>query len=116
MTARSIGSLLFGCFALIDLCGAAGTEPDGRLLAIYAPKPEYPVLPNGHLPQGSGMFLLQIDPKTGVVKSVSVEKSTGSAVLDKTTIDCLRRWKFIRNAGVSKVKIPFTYTATGTFY
>ncbi len=109
----SVASIFVALAIATRICNATDTEPDGRVLATYAPKPDYPVLPNGKLPEGSGLFLLKVDPKTGIVRSVSVEKSTGSAFLDKSTIDCLKRWRFIRNAGVSKVKVPFTYTAHG---
>lgn len=83
-------------------------EPEPKALAIYAPQPLYPSLRNGKKPEGSGIFLVHIDPKTGVVRSVSVEKSTGFAILDKAAIDAYRRWKF--RPGNSKAKIPITFT------
>ena len=108
---RYVALVLSALAIVTHLCAATDIEPGGRVVATYAPKPDYPVLPNGNLPEGSGMFLLKIDPKTGIVKSVSVEKSTGWPILDKSTIDCLKQWRFIR--GVPKVKVPFTYTAHG---
>src|SRR5690242_6567793 len=110
---RFVSSLFFPLAIFASLCSAKGSETDDRAVATYAPKPGYPVLPNGKLPEGSGMFILRIDPKTGLVKYVSVEKSTGSPLLDKSSIDCLKRWRFMPNPRLSRVKVPFTYTAHG---
>jgi TonB family protein len=106
-------SLLFTVAALTHLCHAAGTEPDGRVLATYAPLPEYPAEARARNLEGDGMFLLHLDQKKGTVRSVSVEKSTGYRLLDNAAIDSLKRWKFIRNIDVPMVKVPFTFTTHG---
>jgi periplasmic protein TonB len=90
----------------------AGSPP--KAVAIYAPAPEYPALANGKRPEGSGIFVLHINAKTGVVKSVSVTKTTGSPILDKAAIDAVRRWKF--RPGSPLVRIPMTLTAHGATY
>jgi len=86
-------------------------DPPTHAIAYYAPKPEYPTLPDGSRPEGSGVFVLHIDLRTGRVKSVSVEKSTGFAILDKAAIDCYKQWRF--NRGVPMVKCPITFTTHG---
>ena len=86
-------------------------EPPPRVVAFYAPKPEYPAEARAHNLEGRGMFVVRINPKTGHVKSVSVEKSTGSAILDKAAMDAFRQWKF--TLGTPVVKIPMTFTASG---
>jgi len=111
MRFRLVTYVVAGATAASALLNA---EPEGKVLAVYAPKPEYPVLPNGERPEGSGIYVIHINPKTGLVRSVSIEKSTGHKVLDDAVINSLKRWKFIK--GTPVVKVPFTFTATGQFY
>jgi TonB family C-terminal domain len=82
---------------------------DGKCLAIYAPRPEYPHLADFSRPEGTGLFICQIDVKSGQVTSVSIAKSTRHASLDRATVDCLRRWRFTPGA-CSRVKIPITFS------
>jgi len=86
-------------------------DPPAHAIAYYAPKPEYPTLPDGSRPEGSGMFVLHINPKTGLVKYVTVEKSTGFAILDRAAIDSYKQWRF--NHGVPIAKCPNTFTTHG---
>jgi periplasmic protein TonB len=79
-----------------------------KAFAVYAPRPSYPVLPNGQKPQGNGVFIVAINSKTGLVDSVSVKKSTGWAILDKAAIDALRRWKF-RIPSKPTVDVPIQF-------
>jgi periplasmic protein TonB len=79
-----------------------------KAFAFYAPRPSYPVLPNGQKPQGNGVFIVAINSKTGLVDSVSVKKSTGWAILDKAAIDALRRWKF-RIPSKPTVDVPIQF-------
>ena len=86
---------------------------DRKCLAIYAPRPEYPSLPNGQRPEGKGLFICHIDAKTGRVTSVSIAKSTGFAILDKAAIDCYKRWRFQPDTCARDVKIPLEFTKHG---
>ena len=86
-------------------------DPIPKAVAYYAPKPEYPAEARARNIEGSGMFVLHINPRTGRVTSVSIEKSTGSAILDKAAIDSYMQWRF--NRGVPMVKCPITFTAHG---
>ena len=81
----------------------AQSEPKAH--AYYAPRPYYGL----GWPEGSGIFTVNINPKTGLVTSVSVKKSTGSAALDKSAIDALRRWKF-RVPTKPSVEVPITFS------
>jgi TonB family protein len=78
-------------------------------LAIHAPPPKYPTLPNGQRPEGKGLFICHIDPSTGWVKSVSVAKSTGFAMLDAEAIRCLSQWRF-KPGCAPDVKMPITFS------
>jgi len=92
------------------------TRVDGgekKCLALYAPRPEYPSLPNGPRPEGKGLFICHIDAKTGRVTSVSITKSTGFAILDKAAIDCFKRWRFKPDTCAREVKMPLEFTTHG---
>jgi TonB family protein len=84
------------------------SEAESKCLAIYAPPPKYPTLPNGQRPEGKGLFVCHIDVKTGWVMSVSVAKSTGFSVLDVEAIDCFKRWRF-KPGCAPDVKMPITF-------
>jgi TonB family protein len=61
---------------------------------IYAPRPVYPESARLARTTGDGFFIMRIQIRTGRVKTVQVERSTGSQVLDSTIIDTLQRWRF----------------------
>jgi TonB family protein len=84
-----------------------------KCLAIYAPRPAYPLLPNGQRPEGKGLLICHIDAKTGRVTSVSIAKSTGFAILDEAAVDCYKRWRFKPDTCARDVKIPFEFTTHG---
>ena len=86
---------------------------EGKCLAIYAPRPEYPSLPNGHRPEGKGLFICHIDAKTGCVTSVSIAKTTGFEILDQAAIDCYKRWRLKPDTCSREVKIPLEFTTHG---
>jgi TonB family protein len=78
----------------------------------------YPVYPyearNEHL-AGSGVVLLNVDPRTGYVTSARMLKSTGYHILDQAALDARRQWRF-KPGTVRKMRIPFTFTLTGVKY
>ncbi len=113
MRILSVFLLLTALPMLIAPREATCAEPEGRALCIYAPKPEYPLQARAHDLEGSGMFVLHLDQRKGTVQSITVEKSTGFAVLDSAAIDCLKRWRFIKDVDVPMVRVPFTFTTHG---
>lgn len=86
-----------------------------KVLALSAPRPEYPYEARRQRVTGSGVAVLTIDLATGYVVEVRVVRSTGHAVLDGATISGLRRWRF-RPGTVSSVQTPITYTLTGASF
>jgi TonB family protein len=84
-------------------------DTHGRCIAIYTPKPDYPALPNGEKPEGEGLFICRVDVRTGLVKSVSISKSTGHSILDKAAVDSFKRWKFQPGTCAPDVKIPLGF-------
>ena len=91
------------------------TTGAARVLALSAPRPEYPYEARRQRVTGSGVALLTVDPATGCVTDVRMLRSTGSTVLDNATISGFRRWRF-RAGTVSSVQSPITYTLTGAAF
>jgi TonB family protein len=110
MARVSLFSLLI---ILVTLTREASAEPAGRQLCTYAPLPEYPAEARARDLAGNGVFVLHLNRKAGTVTSVTVEKSTGFAILDNAAIASLKRWRFIKNIDVPMVKVPFTFTTHG---
>jgi len=62
---------------------------------------------------GSGLALLKIDTGTGAVKSVTITKSTGHEILDKSALSAYRRWRFVPHT-ISQTEVPIIFTALGS--
>ena len=86
-----------------------------KAVAIYAPRPDYPIEARERHLTGSGVALLQIDPRTGYVISARMEKSMGHAMLDHAALAAFSRWHF-KPGSVERVQVPITYTLTGASY
>src|SRR6266487_3641517 len=80
--------------------------------AIYAPPPKYPKDAQGKRPTGSGIVLMEIDEKTGWVKSARMEKSTGNKLLDDAALQAFSHWRF-KPGTVRRVHTPITFTSGG---
>ncbi|PYJ55469.1 MAG: hypothetical protein DME82_07100 [Verrucomicrobia bacterium] len=70
---------------------------------------DYPKDATGRRPTGTGVVLVDVDPKTGWVTSARMEKSTGSKLLDDAAIAAFSRWRF-RPGTVRQVHSPITFT------
>jgi TonB family protein len=76
--------------------------------ATKSPRPDYPYAARKKHIGGAGVFLMQIDPASGDVTSVVVERSTGHKVLDDAVLTAFRQWHW--KAGTpSKIRIPVTF-------
>lgn len=95
----------------------AGSLPlsSAKVLAINAPRPEYPYEARRQRVTGSGIVTMTIDPMSGNVSRVSMSKSTGSPFLDNAALTAFRRWRF-KPGAVSSVTCPVTFTLTGASY
>ncbi|MGI8891355.1 MAG: energy transducer TonB [Chthoniobacterales bacterium] len=76
-----------------------------------APRPTYPYEARRSKQTGSGKFLLVFN-SSGSVTDVEVSKSTGSAILDQTSMQTFRRWR-CKPGAYTKVYVPITYTMAG---
>lgn len=86
-----------------------------KVLAVSAPRPEYPYEARRQRLTGSGIALLAVDLGSGAVTNVTISRSTGSPILDNAAISGFRRWRF-KPGTVSKVQAPITFTLTGAAY
>jgi TonB family protein len=81
----------------------------------YAPRPVYPYEARRQRVTGSGVALLTVDQTSGTVTDVRMAQSCGNVILDNSTLDALRRWRF-KPGGVTQVEVPITYTLMGVSY
>jgi len=86
-----------------------------KVLALNAPRPEYPYEARRQKITGDGVVLMTIDSATGNVTAVAMAKSTGSVFLDNAAMAGFRRWRF-KPGSVSTVTCPVTFTLAGANY
>jgi TonB family protein len=84
-----------------------------KALAIYAPRPNYPKDAQGRRPTGNGIVVMEVDKKTGLVKSARMEKSTGNKLLDDAAIQAFSQWRF-KPGSVSRIHCPITFWRNGS--
>lgn len=98
-----------------QLLRAVAPAGAGKVLALAAPRPEYPYEARRQNLTGSGVALLSIDTSNGSVVDVQMTQSTGNTVLDNAARSGLRRWRF-RPGTVSRVQTPITFKLTGAAF
>jgi periplasmic protein TonB len=86
-----------------------------KAMVAYAPRPVYPYEARRQRVTGSGVALLIVDQTLGTVTDVLMAQSCGNAILDNSTLDAVRRWRF-KPGSVTKVQVPITYTLMGVSY
>ena len=86
-----------------------------KAMVAYAPCPVYPYEARRQRLTGSGVALLTINKASGVVIDVLMRQSCGNAILDNSTLEALRRWRF-KPGNVTKAQVPITYTLMGASY
>ena len=97
--------------------GQAGarTWSSAKVLALSAPRPEYPYEARRQCITGEGIVAMTVDPGSGQVTGVSMAKSTGSPFLDNAAVAGFRKWRF-KPGTVSSVQCPITFTLAGASY
>jgi TonB family protein len=58
---------------------------------------------------GDGLFILHIQIRTGLVKDVAVERSTGSSILDAAAISTLKQWRYKPGALSPKIEVDLPH-------
>lgn len=69
-------------------------DAEAAALTLYAPRPDYPRAARLGRVAGKGIFRLHTVIRTGLVKSVEVDRSTGSRILDGSAVKALKQWRF----------------------
>jgi protein TonB len=91
------------------------TLSSAKVMALSAPRPEYPFEARRQKITGSGFVVMTVDSVTGRVTGAVMEQSTGSSVLDNAAMTGFQRWRF-RPGTASRVRSPITFTMTGAQY
>ena len=86
-----------------------------KAMVAYAPRPTYPYEARRQRVTGAGVALLTVDQTLGTVTDVLMVQSCGNAILDNSTLDALRRWRF-KPGSAARVQVPITYTLMGVSY
>jgi TonB family protein len=111
--------LLLLC-GLVVLTGRDGLCADARTLnveqikqfVLFAPKPYYPSRARREYKTGAGTFLLNVNPETGLVASIKIEKTTGLWSLDVSCLETFIKWRFKPHT-LTKVHIPVWFVFDG---
>jgi len=104
-TYHTFASFIAYTFAVSSLAAQVTVSlPTDAALAIYAPRPKYPVEALVRRIAGSGIFLLRVHIPTGRVKQVIVGYTTGNQMLDTAAVQTLLQWRF-KPGGVPHRKI-----------
>src|SRR5437763_13319483 len=61
---------------------------------IHSVAPGYPYADRAQHHEGTGVFRLVLDPKTGAVATVTMLKSSGFGSLDAAAVAALRQWRW----------------------
>jgi TonB family protein len=83
-----------------------------KVIAIYAPKPDYPKYARDRHWAGTGWYTMHVDTKTGLVKWVEVTQTTGHKVLDDAVVSAFSRWRFEPGKAAPRVKSPVRFFRT----
>ena len=95
-----------------ELASVSGPVPMSlsvaQSMAINAPLPGYTYETKRRNLTGSGVCVVTVDTATGTVTNATMFQSTGSAMLDKLTIQTFKSWRF-KPGTVSQVRVPISY-------
>jgi len=71
-------------------------------------RPAYPAEAQAQRLTGSGVFVLHVDARSGLVSSVEIQRSTGHKILDDASVASFSQLRF-RPHGVQRVTIPISF-------
>lgn len=106
---------------VVPIAKVSNTSPgspslsSAKIVALSAPRPEYPYEARRQRITGSGIVAMTVDPATGRVTEVTMWQSTGSPYLDNAAMTGFRKWRF-KPGTAFRIKSPITYTLTGAAY
>ena len=113
---RPVLTAIFGSTIIAAACASASfaseppilTQEQAARLAVFTPKPDFPEAMRRKRLSAKGIFVLNINAKTGQVTSIKIERRTGYQLLDVAALNALIKWRFKPNA-VTKVRIPVIF-------
>jgi TonB family protein len=65
-----------------------------KQVVLFAPKPYFPTRALREYKTGAGVFLLNVNPETGLVASIKIEKTTGLWSFDVSCLKTFIKWRF----------------------
>jgi TonB family protein len=77
-------------------------------IAVKVVSPEYPYEARRSGITGKGVLVAEVDYNSGKVKSVRMEKSTGSRILDQAALSAFGQWQF-KPRTIRRFRTPITY-------
>lgn len=77
-----------------------GGSGDGILVAVYTPKPDYPIVARRKRIEGMVVLELSIE-SDGVVSAATLVESSGCEALDQAALEKVKEWKYERKLGES---------------
>jgi TonB family protein len=92
-----------------SVSAAPVSEEEARKHVINSPRPEYPLEARKHYWTGSGIVVVDVDTKSGLVVGVRMLKTTGHAILDQAAIAAFSRWHFKPGVSFHQVMIPIRF-------
>ena len=100
-----------------DIAGKKMSAPDFKADYLQNPKPGYPMSARRNGEQGT-VLLRVVVTREGRAASVSIEKSSGFAVLDRAAADAVKGWRFVpARRGTQPVEapvlVPIVFSLTG---
>jgi TonB family protein len=78
-----------------------------KAMAVIHPLPVYPYQAKHTHITGHGVCVMTVDTASGKVTDATMEQSTGDAILDKSTTNAFRQWRF-KLGTVPKLRVPIT--------
>jgi TonB family protein len=87
----------------------AVTDAIQMKLVLQQVPPEYPYEARRSRITGHGILFGRVDPRTGIVTSVKMEKSTGNTLLDQAALNAFRQWRF-KPGTVRQFRTPINFT------
>ena len=113
---RPVLAAILGSTIIAAACASASfasqppvlTQEQVARLAVFTPKLEFPEAMRRQRVRATGVFVLNVDAKTGQVTSIKIERRTGYQVLDVAALNALIKWRF-KPHSVTKVRIPVIF-------
>jgi outer membrane biosynthesis protein TonB len=102
-------------FVVSSIYAASPNTAEWQRYVVSKPQVVFPAVLRRTGMQGRGIYLLSIDPKTGIVSEVKVIKSTGYQQLDALFVMNFFQWKF-QPGTITSAQIPRWYHITGRRY